>query len=144
MSFEQIIEQNRLNFVRFNETKLNRFQQLFANQTIKRAINAIPILLSVNDPRLPGYVDGQPPIGIHNFRGDEETLKYLSTRYHVTQIHIRTQNPFIEMLAVMGSVGTIAYTRDSDFDFWVCINSTKAQPGGLPLLQRRSKPSSRG
>ena len=137
MSFEEIIEQNRQNFVRFNDAKFSRFQQLFANQNIKRAINAVPILLSVNDPKLPGYVEGQPPLGIYNFTGDEETIKYLTTRYHVPQIYIRKQDPFILMLAVMGSLGTIAYTRDSDFDYWVCIDSRKAQPGGLQLLHRK-------
>jgi adenylate cyclase class 1 len=31
------------------------------------------------------------------------------------------------MFAIMGSVGTIAYTRDSDYDYWVCIDSHHIQ-----------------
>ena len=32
------------------------------------------------------------------------------------------------MLAIMGSIGTIAYNKKSDFDYWVCIDRRDTTP----------------
>ncbi|MBN1534417.1 MAG: class I adenylate cyclase [Spirochaetes bacterium] len=123
MSFLDTIGKNTESFLRFNEEKLRRFQSLITNTNIKRVINTIPLLLSVNDKRLPGYVEGDVPVGICSYTPDDETVKYLRGRFHQQNIPVNLKNPFVEMLAVMGSVGTIAYTKDSDFDYWVLIDS---------------------
>jgi len=123
MSFLDTIEKNRQNFLSFNQKKFDRFQQLITNANVKRVINAIPLLLCVNDKKLPGYIEGDIPLGIPNYKADQETLKYISSHFHLNDIKFKTKDPMIQMLAVMGSVGTIAYTKQSDFDYWVCIDS---------------------
>jgi adenylate cyclase, class 1 len=123
MTFLDTIGKNTESFLRFNEEKLRRFQGLITNTNIKRVINAIPLLLCVNDKRLPGYAEGDVPVGIWRYTPDDETVKYLRGRFHLPSIPFNIKNPFIEMLAVMGSVGTIAYTKESDFDYWVLIDS---------------------
>jgi adenylate cyclase class 1 len=137
MSFLSTIETNRKNFLKFNDMKYERFQQLITNTNIKKVINAIPMLLSVNDPKIPGYVEASVPMGIFHYEPDRETVKYLASRFHRAGIAPDNRQPFIEMLAVMGSVGTIAYTKQSDFDYWVCVDKKRVSGEMLKNFQKK-------
>lgn len=124
-------------FLQFNDVKYKRFQQLIGNPNIRKVINSIPILLSTNYKRLPGYTDADAPCGIVNFEADTEAIKFLQGRFYAKEFEIRKKNPFIQMMAVMGSVGTIAYTRNSDFDYWVCVDRRSLPPEKLdPFLKK--------
>jgi len=122
MTFLETIEINRKKFSKFNTIKYNRFQQLINNVNVKKIINCIPLLLSVNNKKLPGYIEKDVPSGIVNYKLDEDTKRFIRAKFPTIQIEINLNNPFIEMLAVMGSIGTIAYNKKSDFDYWVCVN----------------------
>ncbi|PKL36059.1 MAG: hypothetical protein CVV44_17715 [Spirochaetae bacterium HGW-Spirochaetae-1] len=137
MSFIETIEKNRENFLTFNRAKFDRFQQLITNTAIKKVVNAIPLLLCVNDRKIPGFVEGKVPLGIAGYEPDRETIKYLENRFHKTGLSIHNQHPFVEMLAVMGSVGTIAYTKQSDFDYWVCIDRKGVPADVMSNFQRK-------
>jgi adenylate cyclase class 1 len=136
MSILDKINANHQYFLEYNRLKYERFQQLITNSTTRKIINAIPFLLCVNEKKLPGYVDGDVPYGIANYQPDEETKKYLQGKFHIHTIGINTRPPFIEMLAVMGSVGTIAYSKKSDFDYWVCVDRSKVT---RPMLENFHK-----
>jgi len=133
MSFLETIKKNREFFLRFNQAKFKRFQHLIistaANANVQKVINLIPLLLSINDKKIPGYIEGVVPFGIINYTPGDEVRKYAQIRFNVNEIE-KPDKPFIEMLAVMGSIGTIAYTKKSDFDYWVCIDRR-----GIPLVQ---------
>ncbi|MDR3238157.1 MAG: class I adenylate cyclase [Spirochaetia bacterium] len=137
MTFLETIEQNRQNFLNFNRKKLERFQALIANADVKKVINAIPFLLSINDSKLPGYVDGDVPIGIANYMPNTETAKFIESRFHLSNFALASESSFIEMLAVMGSPGTIAYTKKSDCDYWCCVNKQNATKEQLENLQKK-------
>ncbi len=137
MSILEEFHKNRELFLQFNEIKYKRFQQLIGNTSIRRVVNSIPILLSTNNKRLPGFIEGDAPCGIMNLQPDVEAKKYLQGRFYVKEIEINNRNPFIEMMAVMGSVGTIAYTRESDFDYWVCIDRRGVPPEKLEAFQKK-------
>ncbi len=122
MTFNDIIIKNKESFLKFNEAKYNRFQELFSNSTASKIINSIPLLLSINHSNVPGYCEGDTPYGIVNYTPDPSIVNYIETRFRTRNLKVGTENPFIEMLAVMGSIGTIAYTKKSDYDFWVCID----------------------
>lgn len=128
MSFLDTIEKNRQNFLNFNQKKFERLQQLITNSNVKRVINAIPLLLCVNDKKIPGYIEGPVPLGIACYTADQETIKFIESRFHKTGLRADIKYPLVQMLAVMGSVGTIAYTKQSDFDYWVCIDSRGIPP----------------
>ncbi len=121
MEFLEVIENNRRRFLEYNRIKYQRFQSLLPNNTVRRIINTIPYLLSVNRKNLPGYVENDVPVGIANYFVDENTKKFIRAKFPGAYVEINYKNPSIEMLAVMGSVGTIAYNKKSDFDYWVCI-----------------------
>ncbi|MBN2159037.1 MAG: class I adenylate cyclase [Spirochaetes bacterium] len=137
MSFIEEIHKNKELFFRFNDLKYKRFQQLIGTPNIRRVVNSIPILLSTNNKRLPGFIEGDVPCGIENFKPDVDAKKYLQGRFYVRNIEIRDENPFVKMMAVMGSVGTIAYTRDSDFDYWVCIDRRSVAPEKLANFEKK-------
>ncbi len=137
MSFLDTIEKNRQNFLNFNQKKFDRLQLLITNSNVKRVINAIPLLLCVNDKKIPGYIEGPVPLGIAHYEPDQETIKYIESRFHRTGLSIDTKYPLVQMLALMGSVGTIAYTKQSDFDYWVCIDSRGTPPEQVNNFQKK-------
>ena len=56
------------------------------------------------------------------------------------QVHAvlpKTNKPFIQMLALMGSGGTIAFTSRSDLDFWVCANENEYDPEAIINFRRK-------
>jgi adenylate cyclase class 1 len=122
MDFIEIIESNRQKFLHFNSIKYMRFQNLLPNVTVKRVVNSIPFLLSVNRKKLPGYMEGNVPIGIDHYVVDEDTKKFIKGKFPGVSVDLYADNPCIIMLAVMGSIGTVAYNKKSDFDYWVCVN----------------------
>ena len=136
MKLHSVINDNYNLFLKFNQMKLERFQQLFFNVNIKRVINVIPALLSINNKRIPGFVDDNCPYGIFGYRPDAETIKYLKSKFGFEFVS-SVKKPFIEMFAVMGSIGTIAYNKKSDFDYWVCIDKTKTDSNGLSLFIKK-------
>lgn len=137
MSILDEIQKNRELFLQFNDVKYKRFQQLIGNTTIRKVINSIPVLLSTNYKRLPGYTEIDPPCGIVGFEPDTESIKFLQGRFYAKEFEIRKKNPFIQMMAVMGSVGTIAYTRSSDFDYWVCIDRRSISADKLEAFTKK-------
>jgi adenylate cyclase, class 1 len=137
MSILDEFKKNRELFLQFNDIKYKRFQQLIGNVSVRRVVNSIPVLLSTNNKRLPGFIEGDVPCGIVNFQPDIEAKKYLQGRFYVKEIDLNTKDPFIEMMAVMGSVGTIAYTRESDFDYWVCIDRRGVPPEKLEAFKKK-------
>ncbi len=122
MEFLKKIEENHGKFSKFNNIKYTRFQQLLPNATVCRIINMLPYLLCVNSRKLPGYVDGDVPLGVVNFTLDEDTRRFIRSKFTGAPIEENPEGDFVKMIAVMGSVGTVAYNKKSDLDYWVCIH----------------------
>jgi adenylate cyclase, class 1 len=138
MEFLELIENNKNKFLEFNKIKFQRFQQFVANTNTKKVINSIPFLLSVNNKKFPGYVEGDVPIGIANYELDDETKRFIRGKYPAATVEVsKYTSPFIQMLAIMGSIGTIAYNKKSDFDYWVCIDSRGVAKELLDLFKKK-------
>ncbi len=137
MGYLETIDENREKFRRYNDLKYQRFQQLLPNPNMKRVLNAIPFLLSINNKRLPGYVEGDVPLGIYGYFPDDETKRFLHTKYPAVRIEPVVGTHYVEMLAVMGSVGTVAYNKKSDFDYWVCVNRDSVTREQFGLFEKK-------
>ncbi len=122
MDLLHTIIENKEKFIAFNNEKFKRFQQLIPNPAMRRIVNTIPFLLCINNKKMPGYVEGDVPLGIKNFTLDEDTKRYLHGRYPGITFHDFERGDFIKMFAVMGSVGTVAYNKKSDLDYWACVH----------------------
>ncbi|MGL4369967.1 MAG: class I adenylate cyclase, partial [Spirochaetota bacterium] len=120
----QEIQANTEKFIQFNSIKLDRFHQLLPSPHIKRILDSIPFLLCVNNDKVPGYVIDKVPVGVAKVLFDDDTKRFIKGKFPLVKLEsvFAIENPFVEMIAVMGSVGTIAYNKKSDFDYWVCIN----------------------
>lgn len=120
--FAEIIKENKQKFQQFNGIKFERFQLLLPNPHIKRVLNTIPFLFCVNNEKIPGYVKDSVPLGVTSIPLDEDTKRFIKGKFPNIRTDEVFSKPFVEMMALMGSVGTIAYNKKSDFDYWVCIN----------------------
>ncbi len=138
MPLIDFINKKRDNFIQFNEAKFKRFQELFPSTNIQKVINAVPYFLSINIKKIPGFVSGGNSYTIANYKPGEETLKFIKSRFGISEdLSSHENNEKIEMLAVMGSLGTIAYTKKSDFDYWVCVDKSKLSKNSIKKLQEK-------
>ena len=111
-------------FVKLNRIRLQRVKDdLRPSQ--QDFIELLPLLFHVNHPILPGYISKSTPVGVPEFLPGKDTLnaaKRLSKSFSWKK---RAYRKFeIHALYLMGSTGTIAYSDKSDFDIWVCHDSS--------------------
>ena len=147
LSVKQNLTIRLLRVLRYNKSRIERALTLMPEKH-KPLFHVLPFLVHVNHEALPGYVAPLPsgesvPFGINNYSFRNDIEKALLRCFpaqsplftEVKQIWPRQRA--IDALVLMGSVGTIAQTDDSDFDFWVCIDGKQFTPTELSLLQQK-------
>ncbi len=107
-------------FLEVNDGRLERMMAALSGRH-QTFIEALPILLHLNHPALPGYISGKTPHGIQGYTPQKNHLHAVSTlarsfRYRKNRI----ESPSIESIYLMGSTGTVAHSESSDMDFWLC------------------------
>ena len=102
-----------------NRDRLRRvFETMHPRQ--QAFVELVPLLFHVNHPLLPGYVSQDTPAGVSDYtpgRGATTAARQL-VRTFVYE-HRLQRTYAIRGLYLMGSPGTIAYTRHSDIDVWL-------------------------
>lgn len=106
--------------------------QLLNNQRMQRMLDTLParqgeflhllpLLFHYHHPHLPGYVSGNIPHGIAGYLPGAETKKFAArlVRNFAFRAPIVRRFPILG-LYIMGSVGTVAYSKASDLDIWLC------------------------
>ncbi|MBT5232225.1 MAG: class I adenylate cyclase [Methylococcales bacterium] len=100
-------------------------------------LDLLPLLLHINHPLLPGYVNGQVPAGLPDYSPSKSVLllakKFAKSFQHKRQA-VR-QFP-IQALFLMGSGGSIAYSTKSDFDIWICYSEHLSEEECAALAQK--------
>ena len=147
LSVQQNLTIRLLRVLRYNKARIERALTLMPEKH-RPLFHVLPFLVHVNHEALPGYVtpptsDETVPFGINNysFRPDVELAlkRCFPAQSHlfadIKQIWPRQRA--VDALVLMGSVGTIAQTDDSDFDFWVCIDGKRFSQAALALLQQK-------
>ncbi|MEW6486827.1 MAG: class I adenylate cyclase [Thermodesulfobacteriota bacterium] len=88
----------------------------------REALQLLPLLLHVNEPGLPGYVDDPLcPAGIADFSPHSDDLRLARRLFPEARLRRSgVLRPVVELVAVMGSAGTIGFSGESDLDVWVC------------------------
>ncbi len=126
-------------FQKYNTLKLNTLQEAIKNTTVSEVFGLIPFLLHVNMPDLPGYVDYPGlPVGIAGYTPTARTRNYVTSRYPSVKVNmVPSPRPFVQMFALMGSSGTIAYTRESDFDYWLCYHASDHKPEDIQAYRAK-------
>ena len=123
-------------FLTYTDYRRKRLESQ-VGRTATQALRVLPLLLHFNQPGVPGYVDDRDcPTGVGDQPSDADmqlARVFFSTPLHRTGIF----RPFVELVAAMGSVGTIAFARDSDLDIWVCYDGQAVEPARIKLYRRK-------
>ena len=118
----QVLQQLRGRFLRVNQGRLARAREGLAprQQTL---LSLLALLFHVNHPLLPGYVSDCTPAGVSGYTPDAATLaaaRQLVQDFSCSTVSVCPSQP-IHGLFLMGSLGTLAQTAQSDMDVWVCL-----------------------
>jgi adenylate cyclase class 1 len=107
-------------FTALNKDRLRRVQESLEPRQ-RDFIDLLPLLFHINHPMLPGYSSNRAPCGISGFTPARRSIQAARRLAKSFSHQRRAQQRYsIHALYLMGSTGTIAYTRSSDFDIWVC------------------------
>ncbi len=125
---------------RFNalhQQRLKRLEDELSEQQ-KDFLKLVPLLFHINHSALPGYLSNDVPAGLADYQPDRQTLlvaKKYSRTFEFSRRALRIIP--IEGLFLMGSIGTIGQTIDSDLDFWLC-HSHSLSDDERTLLQQKA------
>ncbi|PIE40768.1 MAG: adenylate cyclase [Gammaproteobacteria bacterium] len=124
---------------RFLEVTNGRLERMMASLSGRHQtfIEALPILLHLNHPALPGYVSGETPHGIQGYTPTKDHLHAAHTlarsfRYRKNRII----QPSIQSVYLMGSTGTVAHSENSDMDLWLCYKKGVSGPALAELQEK--------
>lgn len=126
----------RQRFMQINEGRLERAKERLSERH-RAFLNALPLMLHVNHPLLPGYVSGKTPAGISRYEPEKVEIRALQSFVHGYQFR-REASPRCRLfnVSLMGSSGTVAYSAKSDMDFWV-VHDPDIEPALLDELQKK-------
>lgn len=129
--------------LRYNKARIERTISLLPDRH-KALFHALPYLLHVNHESLPGFVaHPDTPHGLGNYTLRPDVARALMFAFpFITDVHQFAKKNwpkrrFIDAVLLMGSVGTIAQDEQSDFDYWVCLNTKQIGEHGITLLQQK-------
>lgn len=121
---------NHQTWRKYNALRVKRAFEVNADQG-RLAFHVTPYLLSVNHPSLPGYVsDPAFSTGIYLYNPGETEENAI--RKSFPKFDFRTAEGarrigklIVESIMIMGSIGSIAQTKKSDYDYWIVVDESK-------------------
>ncbi len=121
----------------YNNNKIEYLRN-YLTERQREAFDLIPFLLHEERPGVDkGDLGGCALTGVSCFTYTSE-LKQLIQKYFPRFIIPREQKKRfpIKFLALMGSAGTVAFTKESDMDFWVGLESSQNEEDVYALKER--------
>lgn len=113
------------NFLRLNTRRMEQASSLMPPRQ-QRLLDMLPLLLHVNHPQLPGFVDHETPAGIEHYSPAPAAIRAIrSLLPNSPKLENAAEGSCasISALFLMGSLGSLAQSRSSDLDVWVCLQS---------------------
>ncbi|AMA65146.1 Adenylate cyclase [Candidatus Arsenophonus lipoptenae] len=109
-----------------NQLRLIRAYSSMSDQ-LKIIYELLPILLNYHHPILPGYIEGDVPVGICFFVPDTDQINWLKQfdiNFYFEPILYKNNSelPIIGIYS-MGSTSSIGQNNNSDLDIWICHQS---------------------
>ncbi|MDD2759150.1 MAG: class I adenylate cyclase [Methylomonas sp.] len=107
-------------FKHFNQSRLLRVKD-FLQPRQHEFLHLLPLLFHQNHPLLPGFVSLETPAGIPDYTPGKqavEAAKQFSKGFEYKRKALRSYP--IYSIFLMGSVGSMAFSRESDIDIWLC------------------------
>lgn len=114
------LQKIRRRFHNLQRERLRRIEnELRPNQ--QNALKLLPLLFHINHPTLPGFVNTSTPAGVCDFKPSRELVRiarsFSRSFTYRNRGHLRYN---IQGIYLMGSIGSVAHTNQSDFDIWLC------------------------
>ncbi len=106
---------------RFQSISQERLERAYAIVGPKQAdfLRLMPLFFHINHPMVPGYISRDTPAGIKSYEPPDSALHDIG-RYAKNITYRKPGKRSIGALYAMGSIGTMAHSAESDFDFWLC------------------------
>jgi len=124
-------------FKRLNQLREQRVQD-FLQPRQQTFLDLLPLLFHCNFPMLPGFFSSTTPAGIPEYTPGIQAInaaRQLAKNFTYARAASHTYP--IEGLFLMGSVGSIAFSKSSDMDIWLCHQSDLLS-GAIAELQKKS------
>jgi len=115
----QQINQWRQSFIALNTARLEQARSLLLDRQ-KRVLDVLPALIHLNHPQLPGFISHDVPAGIEHYTPPQSiasTLHQIAKGFRIPRAGMHRG---IESLFLMGSLGTLGQSTQSDLDVWLC------------------------
>ncbi len=124
-------------FLLLNRERLRRGEECMRpNQ--RDFLDFLPLLFHINHPSLPGYVSKNSPCGICDYAPSKRAMTAAKKYIHRFEYKNRALPRYdILSMFLMGSSGTVAYSKKSDFDIWLC-HQHDVSPERLSELQMKA------
>jgi adenylate cyclase class 1 len=108
-------------FELFNQRRIEYLRSSLPEKK-RQVFDCVPFLLHESDQRLPGS-HVQAPAGITCYTPDTATKALVREFFPFFSFANKAKNRLsISFVALMGSAGTVAFTEDSDLDFWIGLD----------------------
>ncbi len=124
-------------FKSLNQLRQQRVQE-FLQPRQQVFLDLLPLLFHCNFPMLPGFISSATPAGIPEYHPGIQTInaaKQLAKNFSYTRVASHVYP--IEGIFLMGSVGSIAFSKTSDMDIWLCHQSNLSS-GAIEELQKKA------
>lgn len=113
------LNQWQQNFLQLNAGRIAAARELMVPRA-QQVLDVLPLLLHLNHPRLPGFVNFKVPTGIQNYQPNKIQLAALRRIARGLQVdRMGGQLPLLGMYLI-GSIGSVTQARSSDLDVWLC------------------------
>lgn len=106
-------------FIAQHEQRLTKIRQQLSG-THRLILDALPYLLHVNSPSLPGWTP-DAPVGIEYYQPDRPARRAIARLAPTHRPRSHNPDTQIDALFIMGSAGSVGQTKSSDLDIWVCL-----------------------
>lgn len=131
-------------YKKYNEERIAK-SVIFNPNKSSIIFTAVPYLLQVNHPDLPGYAEGaNASRGIQDYdpvaaMAPEQFRRFFPTAVlpKPEEATLPSNQCVIHSLKTIGSIGTIAQSEKSDCDYWVSVDLPTLGNQRLELLQRK-------
>jgi adenylate cyclase, class 1 len=124
-------------FKQLHQMREQRVQE-FLQPRQRVFLELLPLLFHQNHPLLPGFISSETPVGIPDYKPSSQVIKTARQfTKNFSYSHRLLSHYAIEALFLMGSVGSIAFSKTSDMDIWLCHDPSLV-PNDLHELQKKA------
>ncbi|SLM30224.1 Adenylate cyclase (fragment) [Desulfamplus magnetovallimortis] len=132
------IEKQKKNFILHNIVRLREMIRYLPQKKLD-LFREIPFLIHVNSPEFPAYVKSAGDIfGVWNFENSGFAKDISTKNPHAAKLmKMPVNDPAVQAIYHIGSLGTFTQSAKSDFDFWIIIDRSRFDNNRFNALQEK-------